>query len=200
MNNSNLHNNTDKSRSMERTIIEKRDSTLISSACSGDSRSFARLVSFYEKKVRAFGMGFFKNASDTDDFIQEVFIKVYTHLGSFRGESLFSTWLMRIAYNTAINSVKRRKEYVSLSDDYEIIDADIGPEDRQLRKLTALAVREALAELPERYAICLDLYFFNDMSHNEISEVLELPVNTVKSHIFRAKKILRDSLADYASI
>lgn len=199
MNSSNQAANIDKSRSMERTIIEKRDNTLISSACAGDSRSFARLISFYEKKVRVFGMGFFKNASDTDDFIQEVFIKVYTHLSSFRGESLFSTWLMRIAYNTAVNSVKRRKEYVSLSDDYEVIDADIGPEEKQLRKLTALAVREALSELPERYAVCLDLYFFNDMSHNEISEVLELPVNTVKSHIFRAKKILRNSLADYAS-
>jgi len=184
---------------MERTIIEKRDKSLISSACAGDPRSFARLVSFYEKKVRAFGMGFFKNASDTDDFVQEVFIKVFTHLASFRGESLFSTWLLRIAYNTAVNSVKRRKEYVSLSDDFEVIDTDTGPEEKQLRKLTALAVREALKELPERYALCLDLYFFNDMSHNEISDILDLPVNTVKSHIFRAKKILRDSLADYAS-
>ncbi|HPX27911.1 MAG TPA: sigma-70 family RNA polymerase sigma factor, partial [Treponemataceae bacterium] len=100
MNSSNLHNNIDNTRSMERAIIEKRDKSLISSACAGDSRSFARLVSFYEKKVRAFGMGFFKNSSDTDDFIQEVFIKVYAHLSTFRGESLFSTWLMRIAYNT----------------------------------------------------------------------------------------------------
>ncbi len=198
MNNSNLENYTDKNQSMDRTIIEKRDNALISSACAGDSRSFARLVSFYEKKVRAFGMGFFKNASDTDDFIQEVFIKVYTHLHSFRFESLFSTWLMRIAYNTAVNSIKRRKEYVSLSEDYEIIDGDIGPEEKQLRQLTALAVRSALEELPERYALCLDMYFFYDMSHNEISEVLELPVNTVKSHIFRAKKILRESLKEYA--
>jgi len=198
LNNSNLENYTDKNQSMDRTIIEKRDNALISSVCSGDSRSFARLVSFYEKKVRAFGMGFFKNAADTDDFIQEVFIKVCTHLHSFRFESLFSTWLMRIAYNTAVNSIKRRKEYVSLSEDYEIIDDDIGPEEKQLRQLTALAVRSALEELPERYALCLDMYFFYDMSHNEISEVLELPVNTVKSHIFRAKKILRESLKEYA--
>jgi len=185
---------------MERTIIEKRDASLIRSACAGDPYAFARLISFYEKKVRTFGMGFFKNASDTDDFVQEVFIKVFTHLASFRGESLFSTWLLRIAYNTAVNSVKRRKEYVTLGDDFEIIDTDFGPEEKQLRKLTALAVREAVAKLPERYAVCLDMYFFNDMSHNEISDILDLPVNTVKSHIFRAKKILKDSLADYASL
>lgn len=199
MNNSNLHN-ISSSGSIERTIIEKRDNALISSACAGDSRSFARLVSLYEKKVRVFGMGFFKNAADTDDFVQEVFIKVYAKLSSFRGESLFSTWLMRISYNTAINSVKRRKEYVSLSDDFEIIDGDFGPEEIQLRKMTSLAVQKALSELPERYAICLDLYFFNDMSHNEISEILDLPVNTIKSHIFRAKRILRDSLAEYKSM
>ena len=60
-------------------------------------------------------MGFFKNEVDTDDFVQEVFIKVYTKLSTFRGDSLFSTWLMRIAYNTAVNSVNRRKEYASLS-------------------------------------------------------------------------------------
>lgn len=199
MNGQNPKDEIEKNRSMERTIIEKRDTSLIRSACSGDSRSFARLVSLYEKKVRIFGISFFKNASDTDDFIQEVFIKVYTHLSSFRGESLFSTWLMRIAYNTAINSIKRRKEYVSLSDDFELIDTDRGPEDRQLRQLTAIAIREAIKELPERYAICLDMFFFYDMSHKEISEVVGLPVNTVKSHIFRAKKILRKSLSDYAT-
>ena len=59
-----------------------------------------------------------------------------------------------------------------------------------------LAVREAIKELPERYGICLDMYFFYDMTYNEISEVVDLPVNTIKSHIFRAKKILKDKLQE----
>lgn len=141
-------------------------------------------------------MGFFKNEVDTDDFVQEVFIKVYTKLSTFRGDSLFSTWLMRIAYNTAVNSVNRRKEYASLSDDFELEDTDLTPEQSELRKITTLAVREAITELPERYRICLDMYFFYDMTYNEISETVDLPVNTIKSHIFRAKKILKDKLQE----
>ena len=61
-----------------------------------------------------------------------------------------------------------------------------------------VAVREAIKELPEKYRICLDMYFFYDMTYNEISDVVELPVNTIKSHIFRAKKILKDKLQEIA--
>jgi RNA polymerase sigma-70 factor (ECF subfamily) len=150
----------------------------------------------YKHRVHVFGMGFFKNETDTDDFVQEVFIKVYTKLSTFRGDSLFSTWLMRIAYNTAVNSVNRRKEYASLSDDFDIEDSGLTPEQNELKKATMLAVREAIKELPERYGICLDMYFFYDMTYNEISEVVDLPVNTIKSHIFRAKKILKDKLQE----
>lgn len=182
--------------SIEHTIIEKRDKILVTATCDGDTQSFAKLVGFYRRKVHALGFSFFHNETDTEDFVQEVFIKVYTSLKTFRGESLFSTWLMRIAYNLAVNSVKRRKEYVPLNDEIEILDTDFGPEDSQLRKLTAESVREAINELPERYGLCLDMYFFYDMPYNEISEVTELPVNTIKSHIFRAKKILRDKLAE----
>lgn len=187
---------SDVSRTVENAVIQQRDESLIKAACAGDSASFAKLISLYQKKVRALGLGFFKNQTDTDDFVQDVFLKVYTNLSSFRGESMFSTWLLRIAYNTAVNSVKRRKEYVSLSEDFELHDNDLGPEEKQIRDVTAQAVREALQELPEKYASCLDLYFFHDMPYSDISETADLPVNTIKSHIFRAKKMLRDKLAE----
>lgn len=179
---------------LERAIIEKRDKALIHLACNGDHDAFEKLVRLHENRVRALGLSFFKNENDTDDFIQEVFIKVYKSLKSFKGESLFSTWLMRIAYNTAINSIKRRKEYLSLNDKIEIEDTDYGPEELEFRKQTKQAIQEAMKELPARYASCLDLYFFYDMSHKDISFVLDIPVNTIKSHIFRAKKILRKNL------
>ena len=89
-----------------------------------------------------------------------------------------------------------QKEYASLSDDFELEDTDLTPEQSELRKITMLAVREAITELPERYRICLDMYFFYDMTYNEISETVDLPVNTIKSHIFRAKKILKDKLQE----
>ncbi|NLM00233.1 MAG: RNA polymerase sigma factor [Treponema sp.] len=142
------------------------------------------------------GLSFFKNKTDADDFVQDVFIKVYTNLSTFRGESLFSTWLMRLAYNTAVNSVNRRKEYLSLSDEIEIFDNDFTPEENQMRKLTANAISETIKKLPKIYATCLDMYFFYDIKQTDISEILDIPLNTVKSYIFRAKKLLKEKLEE----
>lgn len=169
---------------------------LIQQARQGDSQAFAELVRLYSGRVLAMGRSFFKNESDTEDFVQDVFLKIYTNLHTFRGDAAFSTWLTRIAYTTAINSVKRRRQYEPISDESLLPDTRMLPEEHQMRKITALAVREAITELPERYAICLDMYFFYDLAYHEISEITELPINTVKSHIFRAKKILRDKLAE----
>ncbi len=176
-----------------------QDFELVKRVSKGDSSAFTILVEKYEKKVRALGYSFFKNDTDTADFVQDVFLKVYTNISTFRKESQFSTWLMRIAYNTAVNAKNRRKEYVALSENAEILDNDYSVEEKQLRELTAQAIREALNELPKHFALCLDLYFFYDFSHNEISVITGLPVNTIKSNIFRAKKQLRQKLEDFIS-
>jgi RNA polymerase sigma-70 factor, ECF subfamily len=181
---------------IEHTAIEKRDSFLVKSTLKGDKNAFARLMSFNKQKIFALGMSFFKNASDADDFVQDVFIKAYTHLSTFKGNSLFSTWLMRIAYNTAINSVNRRKEYLPLSDEEIIISPDSSPEEHHIREVTREAVRDAMADLPEKYVVCLDMYFSYDIPYQEICEITGFPVNTIKSHIFRAKKILRKKLEE----
>jgi RNA polymerase sigma-70 factor (ECF subfamily) len=181
---------------IERSAIEKRDSLLVKATLKGDKNAFAQLMSFHKQRIFALGMSFFKNTADADDFVQDVFIKAYTHLSSFKGNSLFSTWLMRIAYNTAINSVNRRKEYLPLSDEEIIISPDSSPEELQIRKATKEAVRVAMAELPEKYAVCLDMYFSYDIPYQEICKITGFPVNTIKSHIFRAKKILRKKLED----
>ncbi|MDR1748201.1 MAG: sigma-70 family RNA polymerase sigma factor [Spirochaetaceae bacterium] len=173
------------------------DSILIRSVCSGDIQAFSVLIGRYRKRVTALGMSFFRNTADAEDFVQDVFIKVYTSLKTFRGEAKFSTWLMRIAYNTAVNSIKRRREYLSLSDETEIIDTGEGPEAQHMRQAIQETIREAIQELPEQYNVCLDMYFYYDMSYKEISEVIHLPVNTIKSHVFRAKKILRSKLCSF---
>ena len=175
---------------------EISDKTLIFLIKKGNTNAFALLVSKYQLRVKSLGKSFFRNETDAEDFVQDVFLKVYTSLDSFRGDAQFSTWLMRIAYNTAINSVKRAKEYLPLNDGFEIEDSSLNPEERQLKKLTVQAVRETLKEIPEKFAVCLDLYFFYDFSYTDISEMLDLPINTVKSHIFRAKKLMKAKLED----
>ena len=188
--------NKQRPKAFEREAAYKRDSKLVREVLSGDSSAFAELMSLYKKRVESLGMSFFKNAADAEDFAQDVFLKAYTKLDSFRGESLFSTWLTRMAYNTAINSVNRRAEYVSIADENLLPDNGLTPEEKELRLLTMETVRESLKELPEKYKIVLDLYFFYDNSYAEISEITALAENTVKSHIFRAKKLLRNKIIE----
>lgn len=175
-----------------------KDNSLVKQVIEGDNSAFAEIISLYERRIRALGYSFFKNSADTDDFVQDVFLRVYTKLKSFRGDSQFSTWLTRVAYNTAINSKNRRTEYASLSENFDMLDTDYGPEELQLRKLTAEAVNLAIKELPQTYGICLDMYFFYDFAYNEISVITGLPVNTVKSNVFRAKKILKTKLEEFS--
>ena len=186
--------NRQRASDKERETAYKRDSKLVREVLSGDSSAFAELMSLYKKRVESLGMSFFKNSADAEDFAQDVFLKAYTKLDSFRGESLFSTWLTRMAYNTAINAVNRRAEYVSIADETLLPDNGLTPEERELKQLTMETVRECLKELPDKYKIVLDLYFFYDNSYAEISEITSLAENTVKSHIFRAKKLLRDKI------
>ena len=186
--------NKQRTSDKEREAAYKRDSKLVREVLSGNTSAFAELMSLYKKRIEALGMSFFKNPADTEDFAQDVFLKAYTKLDSFRGESLFSTWLTRMAYNTAINAVNRRSEYVSIVDESLLPDNGLTPEEKELRLLTMEAVRESLKELPDKYKIVLDLYFFYDNSYTEISEITSLAENTVKSHIFRAKKLLREKI------
>lgn len=186
-------------KSIEQIINEKRDNSLIKSALAGDEKSFAKLVSLYKKRIEALGMSFFKNKNDAEDFVQEVFIKVFTGLKNFQQKSSFSTWLTTVAYNTAVNAKNRRREYLPLSDEKQemIQDKDFSPEKKEIRRITAEAVNEAVKNLPENYAICIELYFYYGNSHAEISKITGLPVNTIKSHIFRAKKILKERLTEF---
>lgn len=172
---------------------DAEDNLLVALASDGDGEAFAVLVRRHQRAVYALGLGFFKNGEDAGDFVQDVFIKAFRNLRSFRGKSKFSTWLYRIAYNTAINAVKRRREYLSLAEENEIPDFD-DPERQALKEATRSAVAEAVAELPERYRICVDLFFFFDRSYPEIEAITGFPVNTIKSHVFRAKAMLREKL------
>jgi len=178
---------------------DEDDRMIAAQIVSGQKELFRLLIERYERAVYGMGMSFFHNTEDASDFAQEVFLKVYHNLSSFESRSRLSTWLYKIAYNTALNSINRKKEYHSLAED-EIPTKDGIPERTLLRKLAREAVLEAIRELPERFRLCIDLFFFYDRSHQEIEVITGFPVNTIKSHIFRAKKILRDKLKNYAGL
>jgi RNA polymerase sigma-70 factor (ECF subfamily) len=188
--------------SAQNSTSHNYDLSLIRETLKGSSQAFAELMALYKNRVEALGMRFFKNKDDTEDFVQDVFIKAYTNLAGFKGNSRFSTWLTRIAFTTAVNLKKKKNDTTPLTD----LDMDSAlfayrgktPEEAQIYNATLKAVKEAVKELPDNYSICLDLYFFHDFSYEEISTITDFPVNTIKSHIFRAKKILREKLSDFS--
>lgn len=157
---------------------------------------FRLLVKRHEKAVYRMGISFFRNAEDASDFTQEVFLKAYRSLQNFEGRSRFSTWLYKIAYNTAINGANRRKEYLSLTEEdaNKLFNISDNPERTALRNAAKDAIKAAITELPERFRVCVDLFFFYDRSYNEIEVITGIPVNTIKSHVFRAKNLLREKL------
>ena len=172
------------------------DQLLVSQIVAGQKDLFRLLVRRYERVIYGMGLSFFRNSEDASDFTQEVFLKAYRSLSRFEGRSRFSTWLYRIAYNTAINGVRRRKEYRSLAEEEAnaLTNGGDNPERAMLRNAAREAIQKALEELPERYRICVDLAFFYDRSYQEIEAITGFPVNTIKSHVFRAKKLLREKL------
>jgi RNA polymerase sigma-70 factor (ECF subfamily) len=169
---------------------------LVAEIVGGRKELFRFLVQQYEKKIYAMGMSFFRNKDDASDFTQEVFLKVFRSLADFEGRSRFSTWLYKIAYNTAVNHINRDKEYRSLAEEEVLSDADT-PERKMIRHLAREAVQEAVQDLPDRYRVCVDLFFFYERSYQEIEAITGFPVNTIKSHVFRAKKLLREKLGDF---
>ncbi|MDR0404165.1 MAG: sigma-70 family RNA polymerase sigma factor [Treponema sp.] len=168
---------------------------LIKQIVEGQKDLFRLLIGRYQRTVHSMGLSFFRNVEDAADFTQDVFFKAYRNLSSFRGRSRFSTWLYRIAYNTAINGVTRRKEYQSLAE--EVLFAGETPEQLALKAAAREAVVKAVGELPEKYRICVDLFFFYDRSIKEIGTITGFPENTIKSHVFRAKKLLRERLESF---
>jgi len=171
------------------------DQLIVSQVVAGHKDLFRLLVRQYEKAVYGMGLNFFRNPEDASDFTQEVFLKAYKSLSGFEGRSRFSTWLYKIAYNTAINEVSRRKEYHSLAEeDINLPVSDDTPERAALRNAAKEAVQTAIKELPQRFRVCVDLFFFYDRSFKEIEVITGIPVNTIKSHVFRAKILLREKL------
>jgi RNA polymerase sigma-70 factor (ECF subfamily) len=138
-------------------------------------------------------MRFFKNYEDASDFVQEVFIRAYNNLRTFKGKSPFRHWLTKIAYNFGINQVHGAKQESDIAS-CVVVARDESPEESHLSREVSVLLTKAISGLPERYRISVDLYFYMGLTYNQIHEITGVPVNTIKSDVLRAKQILRDSL------
>ncbi|MBQ7752106.1 MAG: sigma-70 family RNA polymerase sigma factor [Treponema sp.] len=179
----------------EALLLLQKDRILVRRTLRGNADAFSTLVANNKKRIEAVGRRFFNDITDIEDFVQEVFIKAYKNLSSFKGKSLFSTWITRIAFTTAINQKKSFKITDSFDEQGDFLPSPYdNPENEQIKALTKEAINEAVQDLPENYAVCIKMFFYLDMNQEDISEMTGIPLNTVKSNIFRAKKILSEKL------
>ncbi len=170
---------------------------VVSSILKGNFRAFERLVKQYEKLVFFVVNRLVQHLQDKEDICQDVFIKVHHSLPRFQFQSKLSTWIARIAYLTAVDHVKRNK--AALQSDYpENIDhyhfSDETPESTFVQKDTAAYVNLLIAQMPLQYRTVLTLYHLNEFSCAEIEQITGIPEGTVKSHLFRARKILKEKI------
>ena len=186
------------SKSIEKLVDFSVEKMIVKEAAAKNPAAFSQLIFLYKKRIVAVGRRFFYNQNDIDDFLQEVFIKIYENLDKFQGNSRFSTWITRIAYNTAINFKIRTKKSENLCEETQsnLVSNYETPEETQLKKLTKEAINNAVKQLPENYKKCIELYFYNNMTYEEIAETTDIPLNTVKTYIFREKKELYQKLKE----
>jgi RNA polymerase sigma-70 factor (ECF subfamily) len=164
---------------------------LVLRAGRGDRVAFAELVRRHQGKVRALLLRLCGDRSLADDLAQEVFLRAYRGLLGFEGRSSFGTWVYRISYNVYLNHRTRTRSYAALPEDYDARAA--APDDALSAPRADLRrdLQAAIGELPERYRAVIVLYYLQEVSYPEIAEILELPLGTVKTHLHRAKRMLR---------
>jgi len=177
------------------------DQQLVDRVRAGDKNAFNFLVLRYQNRVAALVARFIKDHQEVEDVTQEAFIKAYRALHLFRGDSAFYTWLYRIAVNTAKNTLVARGRRPPAASDLDAGEAelvDIGsplrdhetPEGSLATAALKEAVEKAIEELPEDLRTAFTLREFSGLSYEDITEVMNCPVGTVRSRIFRAREAI----------
>jgi len=191
---------------MKELNSEPTDHQLVLRVQKGDKRAFDLLVLKYQYKLQAIVGRFIRDADEVADVTQEAFMKAYKALPKFRGDSQFYTWLYRIAINTAKNYLVSKSRRPA-NTDIDIEDAEqfanndklideSSPESSLMTDELAAIIKSSLKALPEDLRTALTLREFEGMSYEDISAVMDCPVGTVRSRIFRAREFLDERILD----
>ncbi len=167
--------------------------SLLRASLDGETEAWGEIVSRYKQAVFGLCLGFLRNRADAEDLTHDTFIRAYENLRRYRLEKRFSTWLFTVASNLCRNRLRYRRYHPVLSPPEEVsggIDPAtvIDREDRWAR------VREELNCLPHAYRAPIVLRYYNDLSYQEIAEVLSLPEGTVKTRLHRGKAMLKQMI------
>ena len=179
---------------------------LVRAAAGGDTEAFERLVRTYENKIYHLALRMCGSSEEASDIAQEAFLAAWRGLPSFRGEANFATWLYRLTSNAAIDYLRRQKKErgdMSLDDEdlgLDAVDTGPGPQDAAERTEVRSVVAAGLQELSEGHRQVLVLREIQGLSYEEIADVLEVDLGTVKSRISRARTALRKILLENGNL
>jgi RNA polymerase sigma-70 factor (ECF subfamily) len=173
-------------------------------ALKGDQRAFAEIVDMYKDKLFHLAYRMTGNRQEAEDVVQEAFLRVYKSLDRYDENQKFSTWIYRITTNLCIDRLRKRRATYSLDaespdreglDGYAMLPSDERtPESELLLSETQRLIHEAIATLPVKYKTIMILRYLQDLSLQEISDVLDMPVTTVKTRVHRGREFLRKKL------
>lgn len=181
------------------------DQQLVERAQQGDKHAYELLVVKYQRKLGRLLSRFVRNPTEVEDVVQEAFIKAYRALPSFRGDSAFYTWLYRIGINTAKNYLMSQGRRAPTTTEFDSEEAEGFEEAEQLRdnntpesllmsKQIAETVNKAVESLPQELKTAITLREIEGLSYEEIAEMMNCPIGTVRSRIFRAREAIAEKL------
>ena len=192
------------SASFFNTFSSATDPELVATAANGVEGSFEELVRRYQRPIAAYVYRVVGDYESSLDLTQEIFIKVYSSLSRYRSEFKFSTWIYKIAHNSAVdhlrrNSGRERSLCQGLENDqYElpIVSGRLSPEQESERRERRLEIESVVHSLPLAYRELIVLRHSQDLTYEEIVEVTGLPLGTVKNRLFRAREMMRQQFVD----
>jgi RNA polymerase sigma factor (sigma-70 family) len=159
---------------------------------------FAELVQRYQDPVYGLTLRFVRSARDAEDLAQEAFLRAYRGLDGFKGDARFSTWLYRIAWNLCADWLRRNRRpgraALAIDDAAGVADTRLGLEEGLLAAEERREVRRALDRLDEKYRSVLLLLYYQKLNYDQIAAVLDVPVKTVETRLYRARKLLKEIL------
>jgi RNA polymerase sigma factor (sigma-70 family) len=176
------------------------DQVYIDSILNGDASAFAVLVGRYKDLVYTLTLRMMKHREEAEEAAQDTFIKVYKSLNKFKGDSKFSTWIYRVAYNTCLDRLKKNKRQHYTVAINEYTEHQVKTLDNALDQIEAKereqAIQDCLALLPSEDSFLLTLYYFEELSLDEIAKIVGLKPNNVKVKLFRSRKKLATILKE----
>jgi RNA polymerase sigma-70 factor, ECF subfamily len=177
---------------------ERTDEEVVRQVTEGDTDAFGILVERYQPKLARYAKRFLFDRSDTDDLLQEIFIRAYRNIRSFDLARRFSPWIYRIAHNEFVNALKRRDRAPLSFLDPDILFPSIAAEETADSEAIANELREGLdrhlKRLDAKYREVLILYFFEELDYKEIAEILKVPISTVGVRLTRGKALLKKAI------